>query len=312
MKLFDLHCDTVCELARCGTSLASNGHHVALDKAAAFDNYVQTFAHFATYKATDEEGYQRFNLLYSSLLREIEKNKDKISLVKNAKELDAAISSNKAVAIPAVEDARILAGNISRIDELKDKGIWYLTLMWSGETTIGGSHDTSSPLTPFGKEVVERCFNIGIVPDISHASEQAVEDTVALAYDASSPIIASHSNSYSVYSHSRNLRDRHMEAIKELGGIIGISLCKFHLYDKAPDETDMTDVLRHIEYYLSRGMEDVLCIGADWDGTDLPKGFFDIRSAQNIYESLLKLNYSEELIEKIFFGNAYRFYKQNF
>lgn len=311
MRFFDLHCDTVCELMRCGSSLASNTHHVDLDKASAFDAYVQTFAHFATYKATDEEGYQRFNLLYSTLLREVESNKKYLALVKNSAELDAALSSNKDVVLPAVEDARILAGNISRLDELKAKGIWYLTLMWSGDTTIGGSHDTSSPLTSFGKEVVKRCFDIGIVPDISHASEQSAEDTLSLAYEAGSPVIASHSNAYSVYSHSRNLRDRHMDAIKELGGIIGISLCKFHLYDKSPDETDITDVIRHIEYYLSRGMENVLCIGADWDGTDLPRGFSDIRSAYNIYNELLKLNYSEELIDNIFFGNAYDFYKQN-
>ena len=312
MKLFDLHCDTVCEITRHGSSLASNNHHVALDKANVFNAYVQSFAHFATYKVTDEEGYKNFNILYSSLLKEVENNKDKIALVKNAAELEVALSAKKAIALPAVEDARILAGNLSRLDELKDKGIWYLTLMWSGETTIGGSHDTSSPLTPFGKDVVRRCFDIGIVPDISHASEQSAEDTVSLAYEASSPIIASHSNAFSVYSHSRNLRDRHMEAIKELGGIIGISLCKFHLYNKDPDQTDLGDVIRHIEYYLSRGMEDVLCIGADWDGTDLPIGFYDIRSSQNIYEALLKLNYNEALIEKIFFGNAYRFYKQNF
>lgn len=310
MKLFDLHCDTAYLIYRNNVELKENDRHVSIEKAKAFDAYVQNFAFFASPKQDNDTAYGNYLLAYDKLLSEVEKNSEDVTVAKTSDELRRGLSENRMVILPAVEDARILGNDISRLEVLRQKGTWYLTLLWGGDTVIGGSHNTSNGLTDFGKNVVRACFEQQIIPDISHASEASADDTVAIAYECGKPIIASHSNSYSVYSHSRNLRDRHLSAIKELGGIVGISLCDSHLADKNEADTDITDVIRHIEYYMANGAADILCIGADWDGTSLPRGFSDIRDASKIYSELVRLNYTDGQLDKIFFKNAFDFYSK--
>ena len=310
MRLFDLHCDTALAIYRKNASLKENDCHVSIEKARVFDNYVQNFAIFTSPRLDNDEGYENYLLAYKRLMEEAQKNSESVAVAKTSVELQKNVADGKMVILPAVEDARIVGNDISRLDVLRENGTWYLTLLWGGDTVIGGSHNTQNGLTDFGKRVVCGCFERGIVPDISHASEFSADDIVSLAYEYGKPIIASHSNSYSVYSHTRNLRDRHLKAISELGGIVGISLCNSHLADKKDEDTDVTDVIRHIEYYMSNGAADLLCVGADWDGTDLPNGFSDIRDMSKIYSELQRLNYSNETIDKIFFKNAFDFYSK--
>ena len=69
--------------------------------------------------------------------------------------------------------------------------------------------------------------------------------------------------------------------------------------------------MRHIEHYLSLGGANCLTIGADLDGTDLPNGFNSIADICKIAEEMQKLNYSNELIDKILFYNAHDFFTKN-
>ncbi len=311
MKYFDLHCDTALAIAFKNHSLYSNSDHVSIEKARMFKKYVQSFAFFALKKLSDEEAFEAFNKMYDAVTKQAEEFSDDVVIVKNAEEYKLAEENGKMIILPAIEDARILAGNLARLDDIKKKGIWYLTLLWGGDTIIGGSHNTENGLTDFGNSVVRRCFELGIVPDISHASELSAEQTLEIASEVKKPIIASHSNSYTVYSHSRNLRDRHLNTLMELGGIVGISLCDAHIADKDPSTTCIDDLVKHVEYYMSRGAQDALCIGADWDGTSLPCDMYDIRDAGNLYEKLLSINYNEDSLKKIFYENARRFYLNN-
>ncbi len=311
MKYFDLHCDTALALLYAKSSLLSNEHHVSIEKAKTFEKYAQSFAFFALSKLNDDEAYDKFVAMNNSLTEETKKNHTEAVIVKNSKEYAENASNGKMIILPAVEDARILSGDLEKIKALKEAGVWYLTMLWGGDTVIGGSHNTDNGLTQFGKDTVRAAFANGIVPDISHASEKSATDIIAIAEEFEKPVIASHSNSYSVYSHSRNLRDYHLKKLLALGGIIGISLCDSHLADKPAKQTCMDDVIRHIEYYLEFGCENSLCIGADWDGTTLPCDMHDIRDAAKLYEELLRRNYSVELLDKIFYYNAYNFYMNN-
>ena len=121
--------------------------------------------------------------------------------------------------------------------------------------------------------------------------------------------MASHSNSYSVYPHSRNLRDENFKEIVALGGIVGISLCNTHLNDKSISSVE--DVIRHIDHYLSLGGERTVCLGCDLDGTSLPIGFSDITDLQRIYDRMSELGYSDETIDNITYKNAFDFMQSN-
>ena len=313
MNYFDLHCDTMAELYRRSVCLDRNECHVSLEKAdRAIDHYAQFFAFFASKRLTDAEGFERYLKTYEYFTRELEKCSDKIVLCRNFAELEAAKKSNRVAAFHAVEDIRIIDGDVGRIDTLYGMGVRYVTPVWGGVSSIGGAHQTGEGLTDLGKRAVRRLFELGIVPDVSHSSERTADEIIELAEEYGKPFIASHSNSYSVYSHTRNLRDRHFEKLKKCGGIVGISLCDIHLCPESEGKPDIDTVIRHIDRYLELGGEDCLSFGCDLDGCDLAKGVSDISDMPKIFERMSDLGYSDEIIEKISYKNAYNFIKRNF
>ena len=311
LSLFDSHCDTGYELYHRNHGLVANDCHIDLGKASVYAKYAQYYAIWCNRHLDDEACWQEFLKITNYLDVQLTQVADVAVLVKSTDDLCLAWETQKHAVILAVEDARLTAGHIERLGVLKELGVKYLTLLWGGITCIGGSHDTEVGLTDFGKDLAKRCFELGIVPDISHASEQSVDDLLSVAYAYKKPIIATHSNAYAIWHHSRNLRDRHFAAIKELGGIVGVSLCRSHLTDTSLHPATPHHVFEHIDYYMSLGGQDMVGFGCDWDGTDLPDGINHVGDLLQIAEIMAQHGYSDELIEKIFFKNFYNFTIQN-
>lgn len=308
MKLIDLHCDTALSICANRTLLAENNHDISLNKLNTYENYAQVMAIFIPHKLSDAAGYCHFHEVYGYLTSQVASNADCVELICDGRDIAGAWNRGHGAMILSLEDARILQNDITKLEILYQKGVRFIVLMWGDETCIGGSHNTSAGLTEFGRAVVSRCFELGIVPDVSHASEQTATDILELAVAAGKPAIASHSNSYAVHPHSRNLRDGHFETIRALGGIVGLSLCPSHL---SGDKAGVDDILRHAEHYLELGGEDVVCLGCDLDGTTLPDGFNDVRDLVKIADAMAREGYNDALIEKIFWGNAKAFMEKN-
>ena len=213
LSLFDTHCDTAYELYHQGVHLGTNDScHISLDKAACYDRYAQYYAVWSNRRLDDETCWEHFLKIAANFKTELSSIPDKAVQVISAADLEAAVQSGKHAAILAVEDARLTAGKLERLDEMKALGVTYLTLLWGGDTCVGGSHNTENGLTDYGKALARRSFELGIIPDVSHASEQSVDDLLPIAYEFRKPFIATHSNAYSLYGHTRNLRDRHFAA----------------------------------------------------------------------------------------------------
>ena len=328
LSLIDSHCDTAFELYHKKQGLAHNDCHVSLEKAQRYDKYAQFFAVWADRRRSDDECFEDFIKINDNLFAEIEKNCDKVSFVRTFGEMRAAWDSGKRAIFLAVEDARILGGRIERLDVLRERGVKYLTLLWGGDTCIGASHDREGGLTDFGREVVHKCFEYGILPDVSHANERVTDEVAELAYQYKKPFIASHSDCYKVFPHTRNLRKKHLDAIIELGGTVGLNLCPWHVknmilsgtlnadhsnkHELVYDVCTVDDVVRHVEGYLELGAIDVLGLGCDLDGTDLPSGFCGVEHLYKIADALASRGYSDSVIEKIFYKNYYSFIENNF
>ena len=309
MKLIDLHCDTAYRIFNHKQQLSQNNYHISLDKVSPYDKYAQIMAIFISEDLSDDDGFESFNNIHDYYYEQIKANSSSALAITQGQAINQAWSENKHAMILSVEDARILSNDITKLNILCQKGVRFLTLMWSGETCIGGSHNTQCGLTDFGREVVKRCFELGIVPDISHASEQSSSDVIEIAQDRQRPIIASHSNSYTVYGHSRNLRDSHFTAIKNMGGLVGVSLCRWHLGQS--ESITVNDILKHVDHYLSLGGENTVALGGDLDGTDLPDGFEDVRDIIKIADNMAQNGYSDDLINKLFWENAKIFFENN-
>ncbi len=312
LSLFDTHCDTAYELYHRGVHLDQNeGCHISLAHAATYEKYAQYYAVWSNKRLDDEACWQDFLKISDNFAAELARLSDRTVAVRSAADLTLAVETGRHAAILAVEDARLCAGKLERLDELKARGVKYLTLLWGGDTCIGGSHDTQNGLTDFGKAVVRGCFERGIVPDVSHASEQSTDDALQIAFDCGKPLIASHSNAYGLWPHSRNLRDRHLADIRTLGGVVGVSLCPSHLKDESTGRATAETVFEHVDYYLAHGAEDMLGFGADWDGTSLPEGMTHVASLRAVAEIMAAHNYSDALIDKIFWGNMHHFAMKN-
>ncbi len=306
MRLFDLHCDTATRLLAEKQRLSDNSLHISLKRAEYLTSYAQVMAVWTDSRLSDGEGYTRFFEVLENLKREINTNKGKICLADTFDDIKSGVDNELFPIILAVEDARILENDIKRLDTLKACGVKILTLNWYGDTCIGGAHNTHHGLTDFGAQVVERCFNTGIIPDISHCSFEGADEVLDMAVLRSMPVIASHSDSFSVNPHSRNLTDEHFICINRLGGLVGLNLCPDHL--SSGKGADISSIMKHTEHYLSLGGENVLAVGGDFDGTNLPRGFGGIEDMYKLANEMQRLNYSTELTDKILFGNAFDFF----
>lgn len=309
----DLHCDTAYVLYHQKQSLHRNTLAVSLYGAQGYSNYAQFFAVWSDSHLTDEQAWRDFVAISDHFATEISDSQS-ISLVRTYEEMQTAWRSGKRAAFLAVEDARLLGGCLDRLDELYRRGVRYLTLGWSGKSCICCSHDVplaeDTGLTDFGREVVWGCFEKGIIPDISHASEKTADEVLTLAEQAGRPVIATHSNAYSVYPHTRNLRDGQAKRLFELGGLVGINLCEYHLRDCTDAHATTDDVLRHVDHWLSLGGEHSVAIGGDLDGAPLPDGIRNVGDVAQLADAMSSHGYSDALIGRIFSQNALDFIKK--
>ena len=314
LDYIDLHCDTAYELYHQKQPLESNTLAVSLDGAALYSHFAQFFAVWSDNHLDDESAWRDFLTISDHFTAQITADQS-IAPIRTYEQLQAAWQSGKRAAFLAVEDARLLGGHLDRLDELARRGVRYLTLGWSGQSCICSSHDISSSedtgLTKFGRAVVLGCFERGSTPDISHASEKTTDEVLSLAEDVGTPVIATHSNSYSVYPHTRNLRDGHAKRLFALGGLVGINLCEYHLRDCANARATADDVLRHVDHWLTLGGERHIAIGGDLDGAPLPEGIRTVADVARLADAMASHGYSDALIERIFSQNALDFIKKN-
>ena len=309
-RLFDLHCDTPYQLYKEKQSLRSNNLHIALDKAAYLFKYAQIAAIWSDCELSDEEAYVAFWRILNNFKREIESNRQRAAICRAYDDL-AGLSDGVAAFFLAVEDARILSGNVERLRELYDAGIRFISLNWAGENALGGGYDTNLPLTHLGRSVVKLAFDLGIVIDVSHSSAKVVDEIAEMAADVKKPIIATHSNSNSVAVHPRNLTDNQFTKIKQSGGIVGISLAQSHLCGKKSSLATIDDLINHIEYYLGLDGQHTVCLGCDFDGIEItPEKINSIADLYKLADALSAKNFSDELINAIFYQNAHNFLKK--
>ncbi len=312
-KLFDLHCDTAFEIYKHKEKLYSNSHSVSIDKYAAFDKKAQIFAIWSDNEKTEDETYLDFRHIVTEFRQQLEENSEFTSLCLSPDDLKACGDSGKLAAILAVEDAKLLGGDLSRLQVLYDSGVRVLTLGWKGKSCVCSSYDTGDGLTPFGFEVLAECEKLGITVDVSHLSEKGFWD---VAGKATKPFIATHSNASILCAHERNLTDIQFRTIASSGGICGVSLVGKHLSKTLPGEKSddyvavLDAVCSHIEHFLSLD-ENAVCLGLDLDGTEPLAGLESVDKIPTLFEALTNRGIDMRTAENIFYNNAYDFFMKN-
>lgn len=292
MHLFDLHADTPSKLFYQRKEFNDPSLQLSAADLSCWESCTQVLAFFCRPGLTDDEAYRDFFKMRATTLTKIAPYEPRLT------------------PILAVEDARLLGNSRERLAVLFKCGVRILTLLWRGETTIGGAFDTDVGLTAFGKCILEDCFAMGIHPDLSHASLPAFWEAAAIADEQQHPLLATHSNARTLCAHPRNLYDEQFLAIKGSGGLVGLCLCPEHL--TSVGTASRRDAIRHLEHWLAIGGENTVALGTDFDGIEsTPTDITKNRELIALAEELLRLGYREETVKALFYKNAQSFFNNS-
>lgn len=195
------------------------------------------------------------------LLREfhrlVERHPGQVSFAGNAVELARARASGKLAGIPGIEGGHSIEASLDELEWFFERGVRVLTLVWNNHLTWirscqdGAGVGIPEGLSDFGRTVVRRMNELGIVIDLSHAGRQSFFDTLETTQK---PVIASHSGCMAVNAHQRNLDDEQLRALAANGGVVGIVFCTPFLDAAARAEEQR--LRETAEYKALRGAND--------------------------------------------------------
>lgn len=184
-------------------------------------------------------------------LKNIEsENSSVIEFAKNYDDIIRITDSKKICGLIGIEGGTAVEKNLDNINTFYENGVRYIGLTWNNSNGISTSardeteRGKQGGLTEFGIQVIKRMNEVGMLVDVSHLSEAGFWDVID---NTTSPVIASHSNCYSLNPHFRNLTDEQIKAIAKNGGYIGVNF-----YDKFLDkDADLNRTLNAYEKYSS-------------------------------------------------------------
>ena len=306
----DAHADTITRalLPQHNAGLFSNKLHIDFERLYDFGAPVQVFVLWCA-DGYVKDAFNYTNSLIDFFESEVAKHSDIIEIALTLEDLERNARNNKISAILSIEGSEALMGNIDNVDHFYNRGVRIIGLTWNRENEAGYGQATGSAegLKPFGVEVIKRMEELGIIMDVSHVNETGFWDAHRLS---SRSYIASHSNSYSVTPHKRNLTDDQIGAIVDRGGIIGLALYPLILSNQ--NRANMDHILGHIDHFIEIGAGKNLGLGGDLDGFDtMPDGLKDVSSYMILAERFAAV-YGEDVSKKIMSENFYDFFVRYF
>lgn len=303
VSVFDFHCDTALRLVvEPDANLRSNTGHIDLDRASKLDGYAQCFACFSSPLMEQRHPFtavQMFERELSSLMQEVRENSDCISIVHSTREIEENRKNGKMSAILTLEGTAGIGYDAGCLEELWKTGFRVVSLGWNEKNPLTGSHVTGGGLTDRGREFVREAQRIGFLVDVSHISDEGFWDIMDIT---DGPVIATHSNSRSIWNNSRNLTDNMFQAIVRTGGVAGYNACK-EFTGENPDVDTICDHILHFMALDPAGGH--VALGGDLDGIGkMPKGFEGVQSWPVLADRLICRGLTEKDVSDIFWNNA--------
>jgi membrane dipeptidase len=274
---------------------------------------------------------------------------DKFAIARSPDEVRRVVASGR-IALPmGMENGSPLVEDLGRVAHFRQRGIRYITLTHSENNGISDSSFAKTRkwngLSPFGKKVVAEMNRLGIMVDVSHLSDDAVRQVLAIS---TVPVIASHSSCrHFTPGWERNLDDPEIRAIAAKGGVVQINFGSMFLRADAQKQSteawaairkyaedhklkqgdpdtkqfreryfkehprvygDVSDAVAHIDHVVQIAGIDHVGLGSDFEGVGegLPVGLKDVSGYPNLIRALLEKGYSEADIRKICGENLLR------
>ncbi len=254
------------------------------------------------YSRLHPEGSLKQALLeVGDLYEEIRENKN-LKLIYTKKDFEKIASDKSLNMVLSMEGFEPLGCDLTLLNVFYHLGLRSASLTWNNRNYFASGVNEVGGLSKLGRKAVKKMEELGILVDVSHLNDEGFWDVISIA---TKPIIASHSNSRTLYKCDRNLTDEQIRAIAKTGGVIGLN-CYFTEDD---EKISLESYMKHLEYMIKIAGEDHVGLGLDFNGylgdVNVP-GIEDASKIPSITDELCKRGYKEETIYKILGGNFMR------
>ncbi len=201
-------------------------------------------------------------------------------------------------AMLSIEGLHNLEGQLANLDKLHAAGFRMAGLTHFFDNELGGSMhgEAKGGLTPFGRQVVARMEELGMIVDIAHLSPKGVSDVLAMARR---PVVSSHGGVQATCKVNRNLSDGQIRRIAANGGLIAIGY-----WDGAVCDTSPASVARAMKHVRDLVGVQHLALGSDYDGATTVR--FGTDGLAQVTQALVDAGFTEAEIRAVMGENALR------
>ena len=303
MITLDSHCDTPMFFPQ-GIDFGKRDDRILVDLHKMEDGHHDATIMVAYLPQPTENPTAYADDIFDKIEEIVKQHKDHLALVKSPAELYFYKAQDKKSVLLGIENGIALDGKLDNLKHFADRGIVYMTLCHNGDNDICDSakgSQTHNGVSKFGKKVIKMMNKLGIVVDLSHASEKSFYDALEIS---KKPIVCSHSCCRALCDHPRNLTDDQMRALVKKDGVLQITCYPGFL--RSDGKATVEDVLAHLEHAIEVMDIDHVGIGTDFDGDGGVPGFADASDVINLTRLLIKRGYSSLDIQKIWGVNFQR------
>jgi membrane dipeptidase len=262
------------------------------------------------YKKAYDNAISKFNAIHNLVDNYAS---EKIELALTSDDVREIHKKGKRIAMIGIENGYPIGLDIKNVEKFYNMGARYMSLAHNGHSQLSDSNTGEydgiylhNGLSKLGIEVIREMNRLGIMIDISHPSKEAIRQMIRLS---KAPVIASHSSARSLCDHSRNLDDEQLAWIKNNGGVVQTVAFKSYLNSEKINNNisvNVSDFVNHIDYLVNTIGVNHVGISSDFDGGGGIEGWNDASETFNITLELVRRNYSEVEIEKLWSGNLLR------
>lgn len=258
----------------------------------------------------------------------LEENQEYIAPVLRYDDIERNAKDGKLSAMLTLEDGGVVFDDLAMLRNYYRLGVRMIALTWNYENGIGFPNlsindmgtdykqvnffqrvDTVNGLTDFGIDYIREMEHLGMIIDVSHLNDAGFYDVLDYT---TKPFVASHSNARSICPVARNLSDDMILELAKRGGVMGINFCGdfLALHDQENGPSRISDMIEQIKYIKNLAGIDVIGLGTDFDGINSELEIKDASQMSKLAQALKEEGFSEEEIEKIFYKNVLRVYKE--
>ena len=304
----DMHCDTLTVAASEDCGLKENGLQADLKRLAAAGCAVQCFAVFT--RGDDPRAFYSYAEYFNAQVRAAG---DICTPVLRHSDFERERAEGKVGCVLTAENMGF-DSSAQDVRRMYACGVRMASLVWSEENGLAFPNlvfKDSAPdfsareargLKERGCEVASALDELGVIIDVSHLSDGGLCD---LLRGRKRPLVASHSDCFSLSPVSRNLTDGQIRAIADCGGVVGVNFCLGFLGgDDAAERA-----FEHIKHIVKVGGGDCAAIGSDFDGMPVQRGMESCADMPKLL-GMVKAKFGSRVAQKIACGNFLRVFKE--